>query len=143
MKQIERDEKINGLVGTMANMYGFLQDANPLEKIRSYEKTVERLVRQTAECSYFIAEYSKTSSFGGFERQEPDQLIMFLLLAQRAVTNLISNAEMIIAAYEASFGELKIEFIMGSTLQTALTTVRILDKVEHISTWYCILMVRC
>ena len=43
-----------------------------------------------------------------------------------------SNAGTMIAAYESSFGELKIEFIMGSTLQTALTTVRILEKVENI-----------
>jgi hypothetical protein len=136
MKQVERDDKINGLVGTMANMYGFLQDANPLEKIRSYEKTVERLVRQTAECSYFIAEYSKTNSFGEHVPQDPDKLMILSFLAQRALTNLVSNADVIIAAYEASFGELKIEFIMGSTLQMALTTVCILDKVENIGTWY-------
>jgi hypothetical protein len=64
MKQVERDSKVNGLVGTMASLYGFLHDANPLEKIRSYENTVVRLVRQTAECAYFVAEYSKIESFG-------------------------------------------------------------------------------
>ena len=64
VKQVERDNRVNALVATMASMYGFLQDANPLEKIKSYEQTVERLVRQTAECAYFIAEYSKTESFG-------------------------------------------------------------------------------
>jgi hypothetical protein len=64
MKQAERDSKVNGLVGTMASLYDFLLDADPLEKIRSYEKTVEQLVRQTAECAYFVAEYSKIESFG-------------------------------------------------------------------------------
>jgi hypothetical protein len=48
----------------MASLYDFLHDADPLEKIRSYEKTVMRLVRQTAECAYFVAEYSKIESFG-------------------------------------------------------------------------------
>jgi hypothetical protein len=64
MNQVERDSKINGLVGTMASLYDFLHDADPLEKIRSYEKTVERLVRQTTECAYFVAEYRKIESFG-------------------------------------------------------------------------------
>jgi hypothetical protein len=64
MKQVERDNKINSLVGTMASLYDFLYDADPLEKIRSYEKTVVRLVRQTAECAYFVAEYSRIDSFG-------------------------------------------------------------------------------
>jgi hypothetical protein len=64
MKQVERDNRVNGLVVTMASLYGFLKDANPLEKIKSYEKTVERLVRQTAECAYFIAGYRKGGSFG-------------------------------------------------------------------------------
>jgi hypothetical protein len=64
MKQVERDSKINSLVGTMASLYDFLHDAHPLGKIRSYEKTVERLVRQTTECAYFVAEYRKIESFG-------------------------------------------------------------------------------
>jgi hypothetical protein len=50
--------------------------------------------------------------------------------------NLVSSADGLIAAYETSFRELRIEFIMGSTLQTALTTVRILEKVDNISTCY-------
>jgi len=64
MKQEELDKKIIGLVGTMAYLYRFLQDANALENINSSGQTVERLVRQPAECAYFIAEYSKTKVFG-------------------------------------------------------------------------------
>ena len=69
-----------------------------------------------------------------------DHSLIFALLAQRAVTSLVSNADMMIAAYESSFGELKIEFIMGSTLQTALTTVHILEKVENIGAYYSFLV---
>jgi NACHT domain len=50
--------------------------------------------------------------------------------------NLVSSADGLIAAYDASFRELRIEFVMGSTLQTALTTVRILEKVENIGTCF-------
>jgi NACHT domain len=50
--------------------------------------------------------------------------------------NLVSSADGLIAAYDTSFRELRIEFVMGSTLQTALTTVRILEKVESIGTCF-------
>jgi hypothetical protein len=63
-KQINHDDRIVRLVGAMADLYDFLQDAKPMEKIKSHRKTVERLVQQTAECAYFIAEYSKTEAFG-------------------------------------------------------------------------------
>ena len=59
-------------------------------------------------------------------------MIYIYFSARRTIVNAVSNADTIIALYEASFGELRIEFIMGSTLQTALTTVRILEKVENI-----------
>jgi hypothetical protein len=55
-----------------------------------------------------------------------------VLVVQRALNNLVSNADMIIDAYEASFAELKIEFIMGAAVQMNLTMVRILEKVENI-----------
>ena len=135
MRQEARDRRIIGLVGTMANLYRFLQDANALEKINSYRQTVERLVHQTAECAYFIAEYSKTEVFGTHSSVlKAGDLIrkFFAFLVQRALNNLVSNADTMIAAYEASFAELKIEFIMGCTVQTALTTVCILEKVETI-----------
>jgi hypothetical protein len=61
-------------------------------------------------------------------------LIAHHIIAQRAVMNLVSSADGLITAYETSFKELRIEFIIGSTLQTALTTVRILEKVDNICT---------
>jgi hypothetical protein len=135
MKQANRDGRIHALVGSMASLYDFLNDADPLEKIRSYENTVVRLVRQTAECAYFVAEYSKTESFGKhlyLVHRDSHDLIPHHIVAQRAVINMVSSADELIAAYETSFRELRIEFIMGSTLQTALTTVRILEKVDNI-----------
>ena len=53
-------------------------------------------------------------------------------VVQRALNNLVSNADIVISAYETSFSELKIEFIMGSAIQISLTTIRILEKVETI-----------
>jgi hypothetical protein len=64
---------------------------------------------------------------------ELDKLIASLS-AQRAMLGLVFDVDTVINEYEASFGELKIEFMMGSVLQTELMTTRILDKVTNIGT---------
>lgn len=53
-------------------------------------------------------------------------------IAQRAVINLVSNADAMISNFEAAFGELKIALILGSSLQTTLVSYRILQAVENI-----------
>ena len=53
-------------------------------------------------------------------------------LAQRAVVNLISNADAMIQKFEDVFRDLKIELILGSSLQTTIVSCRILQKVESI-----------
>jgi len=52
--------------------------------------------------------------------------------AQRAVINMVSNADEMIAQFEAAFGELKISLILGSSLQSAVVAYRILQTVENI-----------
>jgi hypothetical protein len=55
-------------------------------------------------------------------------------LAQRAVVNLVSDADAMIKTFENSFRDLKIELILGSSLQTAIVSFRVLQKVENIGT---------
>lgn len=43
-----------------------------------------------------------------------------------------SRTDLLLTDYEAAFGELRVELVMGTTLQTALTTVLILEKVTTI-----------
>jgi hypothetical protein len=71
-----------------------------------------------------------------FPVRERYNLITHCIAGQRAVMNLVSRADGLIAEYERSFRELRIEFIIGSTLQTALTAVRILEKVDNIGTYF-------
>lgn len=54
------------------------------------------------------------------------------MIAQRAVVNMISNADEMISNFEVAFGELKIALILGSSLQTTLVSYRILQIVEQI-----------
>ena len=48
------------------------------------------------------------------------------------MVNVVSNADTMIKQFQDSFGELKIELILGSSLQTAVVSFRILQKVENI-----------
>lgn len=48
------------------------------------------------------------------------------------MVNMVSDADDMISQFEQAFGELKIELIMGSSLQTAVVSFRILQKVENI-----------
>ena len=46
--------------------------------------------------------------------------------------NLVSNADAMIQKFEDTFRDLKIELILGSSLQTTIVSCRILQKVENI-----------
>jgi hypothetical protein len=83
-----------------------------------------------------IARLSPLVSPFVFSSFECHNLIEHRIVAQRAVMNLVSSADGLITAYDTSFRELRIEFVMGSTLQTALTTVRILEKVDNIGSYF-------
>ncbi|KAF9564060.1 hypothetical protein CPC08DRAFT_816220 [Agrocybe pediades] len=115
VKQIERDEKVEKLGVVMADLYTYIRDGIEMDKIKIYQKILDKVLTQTTECAYFIAEYRKVKLF-----------------AQRAVINIVSDADNIIAQFEASFGELKISLILGSSLQTAVVSYRILQTVENI-----------
>ncbi|KAF9548859.1 hypothetical protein CPC08DRAFT_342949 [Agrocybe pediades] len=115
VKQIERDEKVERLGVIMADLYTYIRDGIEMNKILTYQKMLDKILTQTTECAYFIAEYRKVKLF-----------------AQRAVVNVVSNANTMIAQFEASFGELKISLILGSSLQTAVVSYRILRTVENI-----------
>ena len=53
-------------------------------------------------------------------------------LAQRTAVNLVSNVDAMIQKFEDTFRDLKIELILGTSLQTAIVSFRILQKVENI-----------
>ena len=53
-------------------------------------------------------------------------------VARRAVVNLVSDADTMIKKFEDTFRDMKIELILGSSLQTAVVSFRVLQKVENI-----------
>ena len=60
--QVNRDDSIRSLLLKMDEVYAFLT-GEELQRIESMKTVVERVTRQTLECSYFIREYSKNEKF--------------------------------------------------------------------------------
>ena len=63
LNQKERDDNLSHLIEVMADAYAFVLEAEPVKKIESQQRIVMVMVKQTAECSYFIREYATTTSF--------------------------------------------------------------------------------
>ena len=60
---MDRDNKIQDLINTISDMYAFMREAKPVEKIKSHAKVLAAIVKQTTECAYFIQEYAETKRF--------------------------------------------------------------------------------
>src|ERR1700709_1875410 len=125
------------LLEMVANIYDVLHDTN-FDKITSFEKTFERLLRVTTECSYFIADYCKTESFGSFSWLDQYYLLLNSLQVFRAVEGAVSNIDDIIGDFERRFSQLRIEFLMGSTIQVAQVAFLILEKATNIGACRCV-----
>ena len=52
------------MVGIVGDLYAYVADAYPIEKIISYKETLRRLLAQTTECSYFVGEYRTVTHCG-------------------------------------------------------------------------------
>ncbi|TFK59916.1 hypothetical protein BDN72DRAFT_567921 [Pluteus cervinus] len=113
--QVERDERVETLTETMSTIYYHVQDTN-FDKIKSFEDTLQRLVKMTTECAYFIASYKQKA------------------FARRTLEGAILGVDGIIKDFEERFTQLRIEFLMGSTLQSTHTVLLVLNKVRNIET---------
>ena len=66
LAQRARDESINHLIETMADVYSFVQEAESLKKIESHKQILLHMAQQTVECGYFIRDYARNKNFGMF-----------------------------------------------------------------------------
>ncbi|TFK70836.1 hypothetical protein BDN72DRAFT_505463 [Pluteus cervinus] len=115
VEQVKRDKRVEDLTETMSTIYYHIQDTD-FDKIKSFENTLQRLVKMTTECAYFIASYKKK------------------VFARRTVESALLGVDDIIANFEENFSQLRIEFLMGSTLQSTHKVLLVLDKVRDIET---------
>jgi ABC-type polysaccharide/polyol phosphate transport system ATPase subunit len=61
---MDRNNKIQDLVITVNDIYAFIPEAKPVEKIKSHAKILAVITKQTTECAHFIHEYAEIKSFG-------------------------------------------------------------------------------
>jgi hypothetical protein len=47
----------------MGDTYTFVQEVEPLKKVKSHEPVIISLMKQTIDCGYFIRDYAKIKNF--------------------------------------------------------------------------------
>ncbi|KAJ6586482.1 hypothetical protein DFH09DRAFT_1308502 [Mycena vulgaris] len=118
MAQNDFDDRFRELIKLTSEVYCLLNDLK-LAALERHRQTIKLLTLQTAECAYFIRDYTKQKSF-----------------IIRAATHSISGAAMEgkISQYEKKFQELKVAFRDGAALHTEITVLRIAEQVDRIMT---------
>jgi hypothetical protein len=61
--QRDRDDSINDLAKTIGDTYAFVQEVEPLQKVKSHKPVIIALMKQTIDCGYFIRDYAKIKNF--------------------------------------------------------------------------------
>ncbi|KIM90604.1 hypothetical protein PILCRDRAFT_1868 [Piloderma croceum F 1598] len=115
--QTDRDDCITRLVEVMDDIYLFVQEAEPVKKIKSHGRIVALMAQQTTECAYFIRDYATNKNF--WKRALNDSFM--------------STVDSKIKQYEDKFKELKLAFQDHTILQTRITVSRIMGDLESLA----------
>ena len=118
----------------------FMHKVQPVEKIKSHMKILAVIVRQTAECAYFIEEYVRTKGFGMLF-VNADAFTFFTLLhplVAHTVKSHLLSVDVIIQGYQTKFVKLKLAFQGCIILEMEITVSRVenaIDRVESTVRW--------
>ncbi|EIN12230.1 hypothetical protein PUNSTDRAFT_130499 [Punctularia strigosozonata HHB-11173 SS5] len=128
--QVKLDQSIRDLLDTLENVYDFMDQAQPLDSVKSAAKLLTALAQQTTECGWFIHDYAKNKDF-------------LPRMASNALKKLVhptQAAPAMVKEYQAKFAELKSQLLEGSTIRTAIAIAnvdlvvhRVLNTVEEIA----------
>ncbi len=66
LDQVARDDNITHLVEAIADVYSFVDEAEPLKKFETHKRILVQMAQQTMECGYFIRDYARNKNFGKF-----------------------------------------------------------------------------
>ncbi|EIN12241.1 hypothetical protein PUNSTDRAFT_130507 [Punctularia strigosozonata HHB-11173 SS5] len=128
--QVKLDQSIRDLLDTLENVYDFMDQAQPLDTVKSAAKLLTALAQQTTECGWFIHDYAKNKNF----------LPRTASNAWKKLVHPAQAAPAMVKEYRAKFAELKSQLLDGSTIRTAiavgnvdLVVHRVLDAVEEIA----------
>ncbi|KIJ52909.1 hypothetical protein M422DRAFT_242854 [Sphaerobolus stellatus SS14] len=116
LAQNERDNAMQELLKTIYNVYDYFTTAERLSGLdENRRKLLQRMSQQTVECAYYIRDQSKVKK-----------------IYLRATKNALSGTEIDkkIKGYIQVFDDLKRAFTERGVLETEITTLCILEKVE-------------
>jgi len=132
MKQIERDERVSELRDIMTSLLSFFHDIKPLQKNPFLRGVLDSLLKHVSECTYFICQYQEIESFceSTFNHclNESD-----CSSVQKTAICLADGTDVTITQFFGVFSNLKAELALGTSLQTAINTEYILNRVDEIS----------
>lgn len=132
---MKQDGSIEGLIETLCDTFGFVEEAQPLGRVRTAELQISCLVKQTLDCAYFLRAFTKTPSFCKFfaVRLNPSFASTDSspnTPGSRAVKNRFIDIDAKIAAYQKAFSDLRTLISTSSAVRTEVTVNRVLRVVE-------------
>ena len=135
LAQKDRVDCIGHLVEVMDDIYSFVHEVEPVNKIYSNRGIIAVMITQTTECAYFIHNYPMDNKFG---RSSLTlwlyRTTMFLASpGKRALRNsFTSDVDNKINTYEGKFKEFKSAFQGRAILQTEIVVMRLLSNIESL-----------
>ena len=135
LAQKDRDDCIFHLVEVMDDIYSFVHEAEPVNKINSHRDIIAVMVKQTTECAYFIRDYAMDKNFGrsSFTFWLYRTTMFLSSPGKRALRNsFISDVDSKINMYEDKFNELKSAFQGRAVLHTEIAVMRLLSNLESL-----------
>ncbi|KZP21256.1 hypothetical protein FIBSPDRAFT_1044218 [Athelia psychrophila] len=112
--QQDRDYKITALIEILKSSYSIIAGSDILKDER-LQDVVNRILKQTIDCGYFIQGYAGGRTFAG-----------------KAFTETFSNTDGMVSQYEATFKQLREEYTGRIATQTAVVTSKTAATVDAI-----------
>ena len=107
----------------------FAQSLNDIEKIKTVEKIVTRILQQTAECAFFIREYAQRNLIGMFLSGIP-KLTVAYKDPERVAHQLWKDPAAKIDEFTEAFSQLRADLDTGTLQQNTIVTSKISEGVQ-------------
>ena len=133
--QQERDSKVANLTQTMQSTYSIVIGSQNLKDDEALQDVLDRILKQTVVCGFFIREYVSRRTSAG----ECGQTILGNFShssSGSAVREAVSSTDTLIAQYQDTFQRLRDEYLGRVSTWTALVTKDIAATVNDISMFH-------
>ena len=123
------DDKLLSLMDTMNDTLAFAENLNDIEKIKTVERIVTRILQQTAECAFFIREYSRRN-FVGMLLLRISKSTLAYRGSERVAQQLWKDPAAKIDEFVEAFSHLRADLDTGTLQQNTIVTSKISESVK-------------